>query len=80
MLMVARALKGEELPYNLNEIFFTLISKVDHPQMVTQLHPIGLCNVAYKVITKCLVNRLKNSSSKAHLSHSEQFCAWKTNF
>jgi len=27
--------------------------------MVTQLRPIGLCNVAYKVTTKCLVNRLK---------------------
>jgi len=59
IILATKVLRGEELPDKLNEAFLALILKVDHPQMVTQLRPIGLCNVAYKVITKCLVNRLK---------------------
>jgi len=36
-----------------------LIPKIDNPHSVTQLRPIGLCNVALKAISKTLVNRLK---------------------
>ena len=58
--MVLNALKGYSLPEGLNETFITLISKVEHPQLVTQFRPIGLCNVAYKVISKVIVQRLKS--------------------
>jgi len=63
-ILATKVLRGEESPDKLNETFSALIPKVDQPQMVTQLRPIGLCNVVYKVITKCLVNRLKTVLGK----------------
>lgn len=56
---VLKVLKGRQLPDGLNDTFITLIPKVPNPAKVTQLRPIGLCNVTYKLITKCIVNRLK---------------------
>ena len=56
---VLGVLNGGHFPEGLNDTFLTLIPKVEHPQTVTQFRPIGLCNVAYKLITKVLVQRLK---------------------
>ena len=58
--LVLGVLNGGHLPEGLNDTFLTLIPKVDNPQKVTQFRPIGLCNVAYKLITKVLVQRLKH--------------------
>lgn len=57
--MALRVLKGNGIPQNLNSTFIALIPKVDVPDSPKQFRPIGLCNVAYKIITKALVNRLK---------------------
>ncbi|XP_021759197.1 uncharacterized protein LOC110724108 [Chenopodium quinoa] len=43
-----------------NRTFITLISKVDHLEFVSQFRPIGLCNVLYKCIAKCISIRLRN--------------------
>ena len=57
--LVLRILNGEPIPEGLNDTYLALIPKVENPQHVTQFRPIGLCNVAYKLITKVLVQRLK---------------------
>jgi hypothetical protein len=36
-----------------------LIPKVNDPESITQFHPISLCNVIYKIISKMLAHKLK---------------------
>jgi len=57
--VVLQVLRGGPLPSGLNDTFLTLVPKVAHPERVSQFRPIGLYNVTYKLITKCIVNRLK---------------------
>ena len=56
---VLQVLRGQPMPRGLNDTFITLIPKVPNPDKVTQFRPIGLCNVTYKLVTKCIVNRLR---------------------
>jgi len=44
----------------LNITFLTLIPKGDLVDSLDKFPPIALCNVIYKIISKVLVNRLKN--------------------
>ena len=49
---------GRILPA-LNAIFLTLIPKNEGVDLPNKFHPISLCNVIYKIITKVMANRLK---------------------
>lgn len=44
---------------DLNQTLITLIPNCDDPSRVSQLRPIALCNVSYKIISKIIVQRLK---------------------
>jgi hypothetical protein len=48
-----------KMPNGVNEATIVLIPKVDHPAELKEFRPISLCTVIYKVVAKCLVNRLR---------------------
>ena len=47
------------MPEGVNSTSIVLIPKNSNPTSLTDYRPISLCNVIYKVISKCLVNRLR---------------------
>lgn len=46
------------MPPEVNNTTIVLIPKIPHPVKITDFRPISLCNVIYKVVSKCMVNRL----------------------
>ena len=52
-------LRGGHMPAGWNDTIISLIPKINKPEKVTDLRPISLCNVVYKVVAKVLANRLK---------------------
>ncbi|XP_074300865.1 uncharacterized protein LOC141632198 [Silene latifolia] len=42
-----------------NNTHIILIPKVEKPELISQYPPINLCNVIYRLASKCLANRLK---------------------
>jgi hypothetical protein len=47
------------MPPGINETAIVLIPKGNNPEELKDFRPISLCNVIFKVISKCLVNRLR---------------------
>jgi hypothetical protein len=48
-----------KMPPGVNEASIVLLPKKDDLELLTDFRLISLCNVIYKVILKCLVNRLR---------------------
>lgn len=56
---VKQVLNGGHMPAGWNDTIIALIPKVKQPKKVTDLRPVSLCNVLYKVVSKVSSNRLK---------------------
>ena len=48
-----------EMTNGVNDTAIILIPKVQFPKELKDFRPISLCNVTYKIVSKCLVNRLR---------------------
>ncbi|XP_073363229.1 uncharacterized protein [Aegilops tauschii subsp. strangulata] len=55
------------MPKGVNDTAIVLSPKVDNPEKLTEFRPISLCNVIYKVVSKCLQEKDPDKS----------FCAYK---
>jgi hypothetical protein len=63
------------LPPGFNDTAIVLIPKGNDPVELKDFRPISLCNVIYKVISKCLVNRLRPFLDvQHHFSGAKYFC------
>jgi len=51
--------KDGVMPGQVNDTAIVLIPKIPHPESLSDFRPISLCDVLYKVVSKCLVNRLR---------------------
>lgn len=58
--MVAGFFDWDRSLEEMNETDIVLIPKIDRFEWVSQFRPISLCNFAYKIISKMIVNRMKN--------------------
>jgi len=57
--LVKDCLLSASLHENINETLIALVPKVERSVSMTQLRPISLCNILYKVVSKILVARLR---------------------
>lgn len=48
-----------ELPSEINRTLVCLISKKKNPQQMTDIRPISLCNMLFRVLSKVMANRVK---------------------
>ena len=54
-----KCLNDCQLPEGMNSTFIVLILKKSRQERISELRPISLCNVVYKIMAKVLTNRLK---------------------
>lgn len=58
-MFVAAAVRDGVFDPILSKTLLCLIPKINIPKEIGHFRPISLCNVAYKILTKVLVNRLR---------------------
>ena len=57
--VVLSCLASGVIPPSINQTFITLILKAKSPTKVFEYHPISLCNIIYKLVSKVIANKLK---------------------
>uniref|UniRef100_A0A803P0U0 Reverse transcriptase domain-containing protein n=1 Tax=Cannabis sativa TaxID=3483 RepID=A0A803P0U0_CANSA len=57
----------------INKTLLCLIPKIKNPIQVGDFRPTSLCNVCYKIVAKCLANRMKDSLKEVILENQSVF-------
>ena len=57
--VVLEFFKSRDMPDGVNDTAIVLIPKIPFQKELKDFRPISLCNVIYKIVSKCLVNRLR---------------------
>ncbi|CAN1775311.1 Transposon TX1 uncharacterized 149 kDa protein [Linum perenne] len=70
---IIRCFRTSEIVENVNETIIILIPKILKPEWISQFRPISLCNVSYKVVTKCIADRLRKHMNKLILANQTGF-------
>jgi hypothetical protein len=65
MEAVEESRRSSSMVKSLNSTFIVFIPKADKPSNFGELRPISLCNLAYKIFTKIIVNKIKSFLSKS---------------
>jgi len=65
MEMIQKSQECQKIGHCTNSAFLVLIPKEKGANCFNKFHPISLCNIGYKVITKVIANRLKKILPKA---------------
>ena len=68
-------LKSGSILKSINHTFITLVPKVNNLERVSDLRPISLCNVIYKIFSKVIANRLKPMLNSIILETQSTFIA-----
>lgn len=61
------------MPDGVNGTTIVLIPKVPHPKELKDFRPISLCNVVYKIVSKCMVNMLRPFLTKLIFENQSAF-------
>ncbi|XP_028067839.1 uncharacterized protein LOC114270505 [Camellia sinensis] len=56
---IKNCFQEKHIPPVVNQTLIALIPKTNIPENITQFHPISMCNVSYKILSKLLVNRIR---------------------
>lgn len=69
---------SSDIPEDMNKTFIALIPKTDNPDNIKMFRPISLCNVAYKIVTKIIVARIRPLLTKIISPFQSSFIPGRT--
>lgn len=73
--MITSVFRGGDLNLHINRTTLVLILKTERVETMSNLRPISLCTVLYKVITKTIVIRLRGIMHKLFKQNQSSFIA-----
>lgn len=77
---ISHFLSIANLPSSWGKTFVVLIPKSNNPRSVLDFHPISLCNISYKIVSKLLTNHLKNVIHRIVGHEQSAFLTSKSSF